>query len=96
MNKGRVGENRESKETDGCPLTEKFFLDYGFTCLQVYQAVYFRRNVEEHTIITVSVDDMAVTSKCLQDIERFKAELRERFNISDLGELTWLLGLNVE
>jgi hypothetical protein len=75
---------------------EKFFLDYGFTRSEVDQAVYFRRNMEEHTIITVSVDDMAVTSKRLWDIERFKAELRERFDISDLGELTWLLGLKVE
>jgi hypothetical protein len=75
---------------------EKFFLDYGFTRSQVNQAVYFRWKVEEHTIITVSVDDMAVTSKCLKDIEHFKVELRERFEISDLGELTWLLGLKVE
>jgi hypothetical protein len=37
-----------------------------------------------------------VTSKRLRDIERFKAELRERFDISDLGELTWLLGLKIE
>jgi hypothetical protein len=50
----------------------------------------------EHTIITVSVDDMAVTSKCLWDIEHFKVDLCERFDISDLGELTWLLGLKVE
>jgi hypothetical protein len=44
----------------------------------------------------VSVDDMAVTSKCLKDIEHFKAELHKRFNISDLEELTWLLGLKVK
>jgi hypothetical protein len=75
---------------------KKFFLDYGFTRSQVDQAVYFRWNMEEHTIITMSVDDMAVTSKRLWDIEHFKAELHERFNISDLGELTWLLGLKVE
>jgi hypothetical protein len=39
---------------------------------------------------------MAMTSKRLQDIEHFKVELRERFDISDLEELTWLLGLKVE
>jgi hypothetical protein len=55
-----------------------------------------KQNAEEHTIITVSVDDIAVTSKHLWDIEHFKVELRKRFNISDLGELTWLLGLKVE
>jgi hypothetical protein len=75
---------------------EKFFLDYRFTCSQVDQAVYFRQKAEEHTVITVSVDDMAMTSKRLQDIKHFKAELRKRFEISDLGELTWHLGLKVE
>jgi hypothetical protein len=39
---------------------------------------------------------MAVTSQHLKHIVRFKAQLRERFEISDLGELTWLLGLKVE
>jgi hypothetical protein len=75
---------------------EKFFLDAGFMCSQVDQAVYFRCKAEEHTVITVSVDDMAVTSQHLKHIMRFKAQLRERFEVSDLGELTWLLGLKVE
>jgi hypothetical protein len=75
---------------------EKFLSDYRFTRSHIDQAVYFRQNTEEHTIITVSVDDMAVTSKHLQDIEHFKMELRKRFDISNLGELTWLLGLQVE
>jgi hypothetical protein len=39
---------------------------------------------------------MAVTSRHLEHIIRFKAKLRKRFEISDLGELTWLLGLKVE
>jgi hypothetical protein len=75
---------------------EKFFLDIEFTRSQVDQAVYFKRSVDEHTVITVSVDDMAVTSKYLRHITLFKDELRKRFEISDLGELTWLLGLKVE
>ena len=58
--------------------------------------VYFKRLQDEHTVITVSVDDMAITSKHLKHVERFKDQLRERFEISDLGELTWLLGLKVE
>jgi hypothetical protein len=57
---------------------EKFFLEVaGFTRLQVDQAVYFRRIAEEHTVITISVDDMAVTSRHLEHIIRFKAKLRE-------------------
>jgi transposase InsO family protein len=75
---------------------EKFFMDVGFTRSQVDRAVYLKRFLDEHTVITVSVDDMAVTSRYLQHIEAFKNQLRERFEISDLGELTWLLGLKVE
>jgi hypothetical protein len=76
---------------------EKFFIDVaGYTRSQVDQAVYFRRTAEEHTVVTVSVDDMAVTSRHLAHILRFKEKLRERFEISDLGDLTWLLGLKVE
>jgi hypothetical protein len=75
---------------------EEFFLDAGFTRSQVDRAVYFRCADDEHTVITVSVDDMAVTSKYLKHITKFKDQLRERFEISDLGELTWLLGLKIE
>jgi hypothetical protein len=39
---------------------------------------------------------MVITSRHMRHIEHFKARLRERFKISDLGELTWLLGLKVE
>ena len=46
--------------------------------------------------MTVSVDDMAITLKHLKHIQKFKDQLRERFEISDLGELTWLLGLKIE
>jgi hypothetical protein len=74
----------------------KVFFAIGFTRSQVDQAVYYKKAIDEHTVITVSVDDMAVTSKHLAHIERFKSQLREHFEISDLGELSWLLGLKVE
>jgi len=47
-------------------------------------------------VITMSVDDMAVTSWHLHHILEFKDQLRKFFKISDLGELNWLLGLKVE
>ena len=75
---------------------EKFFLDAGFRRSQIDQAVYYRRSKDEHMVVTVSVDDMAITSKYLKHIQHFKDQLRERFEISDLGELTWLLGLKIE
>jgi hypothetical protein len=75
---------------------EGFFLDARYMRSQVDQAVYFCCIAEEHTVITVSVDDMDVTLRHMKHIECFKVQLCERFEISDLGELTWLLGLKVE
>lgn len=69
------------------------FLKIGFTRSQIDQAVYFKRSDKKHMVITVSVDDMAVTSRYPEHITKFKDELRKYFDISDLGELNWLLGL---
>ena len=46
---------------------------------------------EEHTVVVVATDDMAITSKRLQDVEKLKDELCQHWKISDLGELTWYL-----
>ena len=58
--------------------------------------MYFKCIKDEHIIITVSVDDMAVTSQHLRHITLFKLQLQDHFEITDLGELNWLLGLKVE
>jgi len=71
------------------------FAKIGFTHSQVDQAVFYKCSNNEHMVITVSVDDMAVTSQHLAHIMHFKTQLREHFEITDLGELTWLLGLKV-
>ena len=43
----------------------------------------------------VATDDMAITSKWLQDVEKLKNKLCQHWKISDLGELTWYLGFHV-
>jgi len=72
------------------------FAKMEFTCSQVDQAVFYRHAQDKHTVVTVSVDNMAVTLKHLHHIIKFKDDLTQYFEISDLGELNWLLGLKVE
>jgi len=62
----------------------------------VDQAVYYKKAVDEHTVVTVSVDDMAITSKHLAHIDTIQVSTSRYFEISDLGQLSWLLGLKVE
>jgi hypothetical protein len=72
------------------------FTRMDFTHSQIDQAVFYRTTDDEHTVVTVSIDDMAVTSRHLRHITQFKQQLTQYFDISDLGELNWWLGLKVE
>jgi hypothetical protein len=71
------------------------FAKLGFSRSRVDQAVYYRCTSKEQMVITVSVNDMAVTSNHISLIKHFKTQLQQFFKILDLGELKWLLGLEV-
>jgi hypothetical protein len=49
------------------------FEDLGFSRSRVDQAVYFKRTKDEHVVITVSIDNMAVTANHISHIKCFKA-----------------------
>jgi hypothetical protein len=65
----------------------------GFSCCDVDQAVYFQRKGGTIIIILVHVDDCTITATAIKLIERFKQEIAKHINITDLGELHWLLGI---
>ena len=46
-------------------------------------------------LIIVYVDDMGIAAKRLVYIKRFKDDLRKHFDITDLGELSFILGIQV-
>ena len=52
--------------------------------------------VAEHILILAShVDDCMVTGSSLEVIKAFKEEIRTHFRITDLGPISWLLGMKV-
>jgi hypothetical protein len=51
---------------------------------------------DEPIIVTVSTDDMTLAAKPLAMIEKLKNDLQGHYEISDLGELRWLLGVKVK
>jgi len=71
------------------------FAKLGFSRSKVDQVVYYKRTSKDQMVITVSVDDMAVTANHISLIECFKTQLQKFFEILDLGKLKWLLGLKV-
>jgi hypothetical protein len=47
-------------------------------------------------VLRVYVDDLIVTGAWQRDIDDFKAEMKKMFCMSDLGLLTYCLGIEVE
>ena len=67
--------------------------DLGFTCSTVDHSVFFQCSPNEHMIIVVTMDDMAVTSKQAEDITRFKADIQHYWEITNNGPIQWFLGV---
>ncbi|XP_019092310.1 PREDICTED: uncharacterized protein LOC109129124 [Camelina sativa] len=56
----------------------------------------YRKQVNEHLlIVAVYVDDLLVTGSSLSLIREFKLKMSSRFEMSDLGKLTYYLGIEV-
>src|SRR4051812_9158556 len=67
----------------------------GFKRCDVDQAVFFKRTLKSLIIILVHVDDCTIVASGLSLIEEFKAEVSKHVEITDLGELHWILGIEV-
>jgi hypothetical protein len=70
--------------------------DLGFTRSAVDHSIFFQRSDEEHTIVAVATDDMAVTSKRMEDVIKFKSEIKRYWDITDNGPIQWFLGFEIK
>ena len=69
----------------------------GFTQCKVDQAVFYKRDKDQQMgiVIAVHVDDCTIASLSLAVIESFKSGLRQHVEVTDLGELHWMLGIKI-
>lgn len=58
-------------------------------------SLYRRAEKDCVLIVVVYVDDLLVTGSSLRSIMEFKQEMAEKFEMSDLGKLTYYLGIIV-
>ena len=69
----------------------------GFKKSQADNCLYILRKDDEIImLVLVYVDDMALTTKSITILQKFKDELSAKFEISDLGELRYILGIQVK
>jgi len=70
--------------------------ELGFQRCATEHALYTRRRGKEHLIVGVYVDDLIVTGARTADIAKFKEQMAARFRMSDLGPLSYYLGIEVK
>ena len=58
-------------------------------------AVYWRGSGEDLLLVGVYVDDLIITGADGREVEEFKAAMKDRFEMSDLGLLCFYLGVEV-
>src|SRR5713101_34107 len=68
----------------------------GFHCCDVDQAVFFKQLDDQLTIVAVHVNDCTITMSLKALIDEFKANLQKCIEVTDLGKLHWLLGIEVK
>ncbi|KAL8145519.1 hypothetical protein AgCh_003617 [Apium graveolens] len=74
----------------------KCLKELGFVRCPYEHAVYTKSADNEVLIVGVYVDDLLVTGTQVSSIQGFKDEMNKRFEMSNLGKLTYYLGLQVE
>ena len=55
----------------------------------------FHRYDQDAVILAVDVDDITIAGDSKRGVKRFKEQLGMRYKIKDMGDLNWLLGLEV-
>ncbi|CAN6310868.1 unnamed protein product [Urochloa humidicola] len=68
----------------------------GFTRSPSEHALYIKTTAHGRLIVGVYVDDLIITGSDQRDIDDFKGEMKTMFRMSDLGLLTYYLGIEVE
>ena len=73
----------------------KCLLELDFIKSRHEQTVYLKQSTKGKLIIRVYVYDLIVIESRPQDVENFKNQMKEVFEMSDLGSLSTYLGIEI-
>jgi hypothetical protein len=68
----------------------------GFACYDVNNSIFFKTSGNDLIIILIHVDDYTITAMTVKLVEWVKKGVAEQVEIMDLGEIHWLLGIEVK
>ncbi|GMF49880.1 unnamed protein product [Phytophthora fragariaefolia] len=68
----------------------------GFKPTKAYPCVYTRDDNDQRCIVCIYVDDMLIASRAQDVIISIKAQIAEKFNIKELGQARYILGIEID
>ncbi len=74
-------------------VLHSYLISEGFTQSQADNCVYTGMTYESVTIVIVWVDDIIITSNCTTTLSDVKDNLGKKFQMEDMGKLSWFLGI---
>ncbi|KAJ8773038.1 hypothetical protein K2173_028215 [Erythroxylum novogranatense] len=69
--------------------------EFGYTRCTLEHAVYKKQKGENVQIVGIYVDDLIITGSKPEEIRSFKEQMKKVFDMSDLGKLSYYLGIEV-
>ena len=76
-------------------MLDKTMLKHGFKRIPADHCLYMRITSRGKSIIVVHTDDMAAAASTPAKMESIIHDLRSTFDIMDLGEIKWMLGIEI-
>jgi transposase InsO family protein len=73
----------------------RILIELGFCVSDADPGVFYARVGQHIIIIAIHVDDCAITGSSKKLIESYKHKLNEKYPLTDLGPISWLLGIKV-
>ena len=69
--------------------------ELGFKRCEADHAIFYKHDDTTLTVLVIYVDDCVITGNSSRQIEKTKRELHERFKLTDMGPLSWMLGIAI-
>ena len=76
-------------------LLHDFLTRHNFTRCHKEYCIYIQRDGDYVTIIVVYVDDLTIASSCMSQMQKLKDALSSEFKMKDLGDIKYLLKIEV-
>jgi hypothetical protein len=70
--------------------------EIGFTKRKCEHGLYMRDAETSRLVVGVYVDDLLITGELLTEVEEFNGEMKKLFRMSNLGPLSYYLGIEVK